>query len=293
VKVEVLVTDSQLGTIRQLTVYGFGLIGASVALAAKERWPDLEVTAIDRIEIIGGPSTQAIAQHLVRSDDAKGRGRAFAAADLSVLAAPLSAVEHILPEALSLCRLVTDCGSTKRSVMAAAANHHASARFVGGHPIAGKPTGGLAQAESQLFRDRPWIVCPAGSAPDAVAEVEQFIRGLGAVPARMEANDHDRVLALTSHVPQLLASTLLALADREAVAGFAKGPGFDSSTRVAGGSAEMWRDIFERNADHIAISLDQVITELANVAQALRAHPPQAEAALDLLARARKARGGH
>jgi prephenate dehydrogenase len=266
------------------------LIGASVALAAKQRWPELKITAIDREEVIAHARAQSIVQHGVNSDDERGRLAAFAQADLCVLASPLSALEQALPEALSHCRLVTDCGSTKRSVVTVAQRHAARARFVAGHPIAGKPTGSLAQADAQLFQGRPWIVCPAGSAADAVAEVEHFIRGLGAMPAQMGADDHDKILALTSHVPQLLASTLMALADRAAVPACAKGPGFDSSTRIGGGSADMWRDIFERNADQVALSLDQLGAELARVARALREKPPSVQVALELLAQARKVR---
>jgi len=273
----------------RLTVFGFGLIGASIALAAKARWPKLHVTAIDRQAVIDLPKFRASADVWLANADAVQCREAFRAADLTVLAAPLSAVESILPEALSHCRLVTDCGSTKRSVLALAAGQESRAHFVGGHPMAGKPVGGLAAADPGLFEGRTWILCAEGAAAEAAQAVAQFVQGLGATPTFMDAAEHDRVAALTSHVPQLLASALLVLAAREQVPSSARGPGFESATRVAGGAENIWSDIFARNGDEIARSLNQLIAEL----QALGSERGSVglEAAAQLLDRARRLRG--
>jgi prephenate dehydrogenase len=275
---------------RAVTVFGLGLIGASVALAARARWPSLHVTAIDQAAVLAIPAARAIAQELVDAQDAPRRQRAFAEAEISILAAPLSVVEAILPEALDHCRVVTDCGSTKRSVVALAAKHPQRSRFVPGHPMAGKPGGGMVLAEARLFSNRSWILCPEGSAPDAVEIVTRFVVGLGASVTQLGAAQHDRAMALTSHVPQLLASALLALAARGAVPQQARGPGFESATRVAGGPTNIWHDIFERNADEITASLDELIAELQRVAQALRAQPANSALADELLAEARRLR---
>lgn len=275
---------------RTVTVFGFGLIGASLALAARARWPAVRITAIDRAAVLALPKAQASADQLVDSDDVARRRQAFTDAEISVLAAPLGVVEAILPEALEHCRLVTDCGSTKRSVLAVAAQHAQQARFVAGHPMAGKPSGGVALADAQLFANRAWILCPEGAAPEAVQIVQQFVTGLGAVPTQMSAAEHDRAMALTSHVPQLLASALLTLASRGAVPNHARGPGFESATRVAGGPSNIWHDIFERNADQIGASLDDLIVQLQRIAQTLREDPANTTLADQLLTEARRLR---
>jgi prephenate dehydrogenase len=280
---------------RSLTVFGFGLIGASVALAARARWPALQVTAIDQPAVLELAKTRQCADELVDSQDAARRRQAFASAEITVLAAPLSAVDQILPEALDTCRLVTDCGSTKRSVVAIAAPHGRRAHFVAGHPMAGKPTGGIALADAQLFANRSWILCPEGAAPEALRAVEQFVIGLGATVTQMSAAEHDRAMALTSHLPQLLASALLVLAEQNAVPSQARGPGFESATRVAGGPINIWHDIFEHNADQISISLDELVAQLQQVAQDLRSNrassPANNSLADQLLQQARRLRG--
>ncbi|HEX2882855.1 MAG TPA: prephenate dehydrogenase/arogenate dehydrogenase family protein, partial [Polyangiaceae bacterium] len=239
-----------------IAVFGFGLIGASVALAARARWPALRVIAIDRAAVLASPRAREAANQWVDSEDTTQRLQAFAAADISVLAAPLAAMEAVLPEALTACRVVTDCGSTKRSMLAVAARHAHRERFVAGHPMAGKPSGGVELADAQLFAQRAWILCPEQASVDAAATVKRFVEGLGATVTQMAADQHDRAMALTSHLPQLLASALLVLADRNAVPQAACGPGFESATRVAGGPTNIWHDIFARNADHITTSLD-------------------------------------
>jgi prephenate dehydrogenase len=273
-----------------IAVFGFGLIGASVALAARARWPALRVTAIDRATVLGSPKARAAADQWVDSENAAERRRAFAAADLSILAAPLAAMEAILPEALDACPVVTDCGSTKRSMLSVAAQHTRRSRFVAGHPMAGKPSGGVELADAQLFAERAWILCSQDASEEAALVVKQFVEGLGAIVTQMAADQHDRAMALTSHVPQLLASALLVLAERNAVPQPARGPGFESSTRVAGGPTQIWHDIFARNADHITAHLDGLIAELQQVAQTLRGDPVNPALADQLLAEARRLR---
>jgi prephenate dehydrogenase len=275
---------------RCITVFGFGLIGASVALAARARWPALRVIAIDRGAAFGGANARNTADQWIDSDDAVRRKQAFAAADIGVLAAPLAAMEAILPEALDACRVVTDCGSTKRSMLAVAARHPNCGRFVAGHPMAGKPTGGADLADAQLFAERAWILCPERANGEAVLTVTRFIEGLGASVTQMTADQHDRAMALTSHVPQLLASALLVLAERNAVPQAARGPGFESATRVAGGPINIWHDILTRNADHITAHLEGLIAELQQVAQNLRLDPVNAAVADQLLTQARRLR---
>jgi prephenate dehydrogenase len=271
-----------------LAIHGFGLIGASVALAARRRWPAVRLVAIDTRAVLDSQLAQRVCSERIAHDDSSGRVRAFAEADITVLAAPLSVVESVLSEACHHCRLVTDCGSTKRSVLAAAKAAGAQG-FVAGHPMAGRPGGGVESADAGLFDGRPWLLCPGGASAEALTRVEQFVAALGGLPTQIDAELHDRVLALTSHVPQLLASLLLVFAERDNVPAAARGPGFDSATRVAGGPLGIWADIFERNADQVAPVLEQLASELQQLAQELRSTPRGIRLA-NLLAEARRLR---
>jgi prephenate dehydrogenase len=156
--------------------------------------------------------------------------------------------------------------------------------------MAGLPFGGIERARADLFVGRPWLVCPEQSDPDAVEIVERLIRDVGAEPHRLTIEEHDRAVALTSHLPQLLASTLSVLAEKRC-ANVAAGPAFESATRVAGGGEAMWRDILATNADEISAVIDSLCAELEQVTRGLRRDPPDLGPALHLLERARVLRG--
>src|SRR5690606_27388801 len=134
-----------------------------------------------------------------------------------------------------------------------------------------------------------WILCPETSSPDALERVTELARAVGAEPVLLTAEDHDRSVALTSHVPQLVASTLAVLV-AEAGADAAAGPGFASATRVAGGAENMWRDIFISNGDAVAEALHKLGDQLSVAAAALAQKPPDPAPALSLLAGARALR---
>ena len=275
---------------KQIAIFGFGLVGASIAAALRESWPGLEIVAIDLPAVIATPAVRALAHECVASD-ARARVQSVAAgADLCVLAAPVSVITAQLPALLESAQVVTDCGSTKRSICAAVLGSPNARRFVPGHPMAGGPEGGAALARADLFRGQTWLLCPENSDADAVARVESLIQMLGASTVHMSLAAHDRAVAYTSHAPQLFASALSALA-ADAGALPAAGPAFRATTRSAGGSEAMWRDIFATNSDEIALVLRQLSTQLAAVASGLEASPSDPRAALALLARARAARG--
>jgi prephenate dehydrogenase len=155
--------------------------------------------------------------------------------------------------------------------------------------MAGGPEGGAARARAELFRGQSWLLCPENSDPDALARVEELVKLVGAKAVHMSLAEHDRAVAYTSHVPQLVASALAVLAS-EAHATPAAGPAYRATTRSAGGGEAMWRDIFEANADQISAVLGQLAAELEAVAAGLGASPPDTRDALALLARARATR---
>lgn len=273
----------------RLAIVGFGLIGGSVALAARERGLASRIVGIDRAEVLSLPEAARAADELVDAGDETRVRAILGASELTVVATPVGAIEAMIGELLSASDVVTDCGSTKRAILASARRSPRRTRFVPGHPMAGLPQGGIVRARADLFVGRPWLLCPEGADADAVARVEALVRGVGAEPLRLGAEDHDRAVALTSHVPQLLASALTVLADTRH-ADVAAGPAFESATRVAGGGEAMWRDILATNADEVSVVLEALGVTLEAVARGLRQKPADLGPALQLLERARAAR---
>ena len=272
-----------------VAIVGLGLIGGSLALALKRRHPQLRIVACDLPEVLGLEHVRAIATETVPIADEARRRELWGGVELVVLATPVGVIVQLLPEILALAPVVTDCGSTKRAIVACVEQSPERGRFVPGHPMAGQPEGGLHNARADLYENRSWILCPEHSQPDAVASVQDLIAAVGAHPVVMSAAEHDRAVALTSHVPQLLASALATLAAQTG-AEPAAGPAFASATRVAGGSEAMWGDIFRTNADAIADALQELVRELETSARGLAADPVDPGPALALLSQARKLR---
>ena len=232
--------------IRRIAVIGRGLIGGSIALALARLRPAPEVVTLDRGDDLG---------------QAAGAGVIFLAAPIPENIRILESLpSHIPGEAL-----VTDTGSTKRTTVAAAGILPERLRFVGGHPIAGAATAGVAAARGDLFEGRPWVLTPAASArAEDVGVLTALIESLGAVVSTMEAEEHDRILAYVSHLPQLAVSALMrtvgsAVGDQGL--GLAGG-GLRDSSRLAASPASLWREIVESNADHVQTALDQLIATL-------------------------------
>jgi prephenate dehydrogenase len=271
----------------RIAVYGFGLIGASVALALRERGRGVHVTAIDRSATIDDEAVRRGCDARVDSVDTDGVAQALGSCDLCVMATPISVIVERLPWVLGLAPVVTDCGSTKRAVARAAEASEHTSRFVPGHPLAGASVGGAGNARADLFVAKKWLLCPEHSDTNAVDVVRELIAGVGAEPVSMDVASHDRAVALTSHLPQLLSSALVVLSERRGSIS-AEGPGFASATRTAGANEAVWSDIFATNADEIAVALRELGGELERVAEELERDPPALDAATNLLALARR-----
>jgi prephenate dehydrogenase len=274
---------------KRLAIFGFGLIGASIAAAVRKAAPGISLVAIDLPTAVFAPEVRALSDEQVDGTDRARLQSEVALADLCVVSAPVSVIRAELPALLESAQVVTDCGSTKRSICAAVSGLPRARRFVPGHPMAGGPEGGAALARADLFQQQTWLLCPENSDPDALARVEQLLSLVGANGLHISLEAHDRAVAYTSHAPQLLASALSVLASR-AGAVLAAGPAYRATTRSAGGADLMWRDIFAANADEIGHVLKQLACELQSVAQGLEATPPDLGAALALLAEARATR---
>ena len=254
----------------KIAIVGFGLIGASIALAARRAWPAALLIAVDRKDIIETAMRMHAAD--VGGDDLV----LTAAADLVILSAPVRANIDILgqlPMHIPGEATVTDVGSTKREVMEAAAALPNRLHFVGGHPLAGAATGGLQAARPDLFQGRPWIVTKADERLNA------FVEALGAQVHVMTADEHDLLVAYLSHLPQLAASALMHVVGERAGSDGLRlaGRGLSDTTRLASSPGDIWRDIAATNSDNLSRAID----ELVDVLQRLKPGAAGSRDALD------------
>lgn len=257
--------DGKPPIFEKVGIVGLGLIGGSIAMAARRIWPSSLVIAVDAKEVL------ETAMRLHAIDVASDDMIVLAEADLVVLAAP--ARQNIarlaeLDEHLRQPAIVTDTSSTKRQIVAAAQALPPRFTFLGGHPLAGAAKGGLAHARRDLFQGRPWLLTPAGERSGAALErVSSFIRALGAVPRVIDAEAHDRLLAFLSHLPQLTASALMhVVGDAVGDEGLAlAGRGLSDTTRLASSPPDIWKDIAATNADEIGPALDALIAVLGDL----------------------------
>lgn len=254
--------------LERLAIIGTGLLGASVGLAAR-RAGVRKTTGFDI-----DADVLAEARALGAADTAAGSlAEAVADAELVVVAVPVGAAAETVRAALAAAppeATVTDVSSTKRTVAAVD-----DPRFVPGHPVAGGHTGGPRRAAADLFEGATWFLSPTPASEAArVESVARFVTALGARSVRLDAAAHDRLLALTSHLPHALANLLMrqvadaATGDEGPLAH--AGASLREMTRVAGANPAVWTDIFLANADEIADALDTYRSGADELEQALR-----------------------
>jgi prephenate dehydrogenase len=264
-------------------IVGLGLIGGSIALGVRRAWPSATVLGCDRSPSIADAAIGAVV------DEAVGRVDGLKDVDLIILAVPLGAMKELMQ---SIARLgtravITDVGSTKRQVMAAA-EAAALSRFVGGHPMGGSERVGLDHARADMFDGRPWLLVRGGGSSDDVARVERFVVGLGALPQWTDADTHDRIVAYVSHLPQLVAVALMNAA-KGAVGDdglSAAGRAFSEMTRLASSPADLWQGILADNADFVTEALQRFVKCLPQDGQL-----DEGEWVREAFARARASRG--
>jgi prephenate dehydrogenase len=277
--------------IDQLAIIGTGLIGGSFALALKQAGAVREVLGVGR-----NPARLTVARELGLIDRAVDWGEA-SQADCILLALPVGETETVLQQLaphLKAGAIVTDAGSTKLNVVAAARAVLGArfADFVPGHPIAGSEQSGPGAARADLYQGRKVVLTPqADTRADALATVRALWEAAGAQVETLDAALHDRVFAAVSHLPHLAAFALVdelaQRADGETFFRFAAS-GFRDFTRIAGSSPEMWRDIALGNRDALLIELDAYVAALQSLRSAVSAK--DAEALLAIFSRARAAR---
>lgn len=260
---------------KQVTVVGLGLIGTSLALALKQLKVPPRVVGHDISYDAARQASSLKAVDRVERDPIA----AVAGSDLVVVATPVGAVPEVLETvagALGDGCVVTDTGSTKREVVRRAREIlPAAVGFVGGHPMTGRATGGVDRPEASLFQGTTYCLTPTASTPaSAVAVVTSMVQQVGAYPYFLDPDEHDGLVAGISHLPYLLAATLMKVmasgrAWRE-MSALAAG-GFDSATRLAGHDPRMYSDILATNGDNVVRHLDELMAELAATREKLLA----------------------
>jgi prephenate dehydrogenase len=260
----------------RLAVIGVGLIGGSFALALREAGKVSRVVGAGRSR----PNLELARERRIIDAIAPDACAAAREADMVLVAAPVAQFPQLfaaIGASLGRHAVLTDAGSTKREVIAAArrALGEKIAQFVPAHPIAGAEESGAAAASAALFRERRVVLTPLPeNTPEAVKRVEDAWRACGARITRLGADEHDAVLAAVSHLPHVLAYALvhdIARRDNaEQLFGYAAG-GFRDFTRIASSHPEMWRDICLANRDRLAAELARYQARLGDIERLLAA----------------------
>ncbi len=254
--------------LQNLTIVGVGLIGGSLGLAAKKRGLARRVRGVGR-----DLGRLEMARNLGAIDECHVQiADAVRDADMIIFCTPVSRIAEQMKEAATAAQagtLFTDAGSTKRDlVQSAEADLPAHVRFVGGHPLAGSEKKGAEFGDADLFVDRWTVLTPTEKTPvTAIEDARTFWQALGSRVRLMSPEDHDRALALTSHLPHLVAAALAGILPenvRDLTA-----TGFRDTTRIAGGDPEIWTPIFQHNRAAVLTALVQLVDRLDKFRQAL------------------------
>ncbi len=252
-----------------VAIIGVGLIGASIGLALRKRNLANCVVGIGRRQ-----SSLRVARRMGAVDTTTiNLARGVEESDLVIVASPVGlVVEHVrqAAEASPEGTLITDTGSTKQHIVESLDGKlPRGCRFLGGHPLAGGEKSGPMFGNADLFEGRVAILTPTKNTRAEDYDVlEDFWCRLGAVVIRMSPEEHDRALAMTSHLPHLVAAALVAILPESCFR--LVGTGLLDTTRIAAGSPELWRDIFLQNRQFIAQSLNVLVTKLGEFAEALK-----------------------
>jgi prephenate dehydrogenase len=249
----------------RIAVLGVGLIGGSIGLAAREHVEDAEVVGFgrDQDRLRSALERGAIGQAAASVEEAVG------GAELCFACAPVGALPDLVRAALDASgpdTLVTDVGSTKENIVRGTPDP----RFVGGHPIAGAETAGVEHARADLFQGAVWYLTPHEQSGGLLYErLHRFVADVGARPVAVDAATHDRLVAVFSHLPHVLANVLASQAaarlSEHSEALRQVGPSFRDMTRVAGANTAMWSDIYRANREAIVEEIRGFRRELDEV----------------------------
>ncbi len=261
-----------------IAVFGLGLIGASLAAACKKQYPGRHVVGVDiDSETVRTALERGwVDEGHVAGDDSIGRS-VCDTCGLAVIATPASCASDYfeLLDSSGFSGIITDTASTKRMVCRDACDILTRPeRFIPGHPMAGSEKNGIDGARIDLFEGAHWILCPdEHTAGDDFSFLHELLTGLGARVVSLPREDHDQVVAVVSHVPHIVASSLVEMArrhadDQQSVFRLAAG-GFKDSTRIAAGSPELWCGIAFDNADALNDGIQEMREILDSFSDAL------------------------
>jgi cyclohexadieny/prephenate dehydrogenase len=259
----------------RVSILGLGLIGSSIARGVRATMPTVALTGYD-----ADPAVRARAREIDLVDDvADSAGAAVTDADLVILCVPVGAIGAVGAEIaadLPADAIVSDVGSSKAGPAAALEAALPNNVVIPAHPVAGTENSGPDAGFATLFRNRWCIITPPAGAPEeAIARVSEFWRRLGAEVETMEARHHDLVLAVTSHLPHLIAYTIVGTASdleevtRSEVIKYSAG-GFRDFTRIAASDPVMWRDVFLSNKQAVLEMLQRFSEDLTALQRAIR-----------------------
>jgi prephenate dehydrogenase len=248
----------------RIAIIGTGLIGGSFALAVREHFPSTTIVGWDRdATTLARARAGGAVQEAARDLEAAVRG-----ADLVYVALPVSAIVKALAPIAAAAgprTLVTDAGSTKVLIGQAAREcfHGKSARFLGGHPMAGKETSGIEHADAGIFRGAPYaLIGNECTADERVRAFAALVSAIGAQPIWCDVDTHDWSVGIVSHLPQMLSIALArVIQDETDETGFPlslAGPGLQDSLRLAGSPYTVWRDILVANSDNVGRALNRL-----------------------------------
>jgi prephenate dehydrogenase len=252
---------------RRAAIFGVGLIGGSFALALRK--------AGFTGEIIGVSSAGTIREAVEAGVIDRGAAPIEAAheADLVYLAQPVFSIIRTLetygPE-FAEGAIVTDAGSTKAAIVDTARRTVRRAVFIGGHPMAGKEQRGVRAAEAEIFLGRKYILSPCREGDEQTRAFQIFlewVQRIGSIPVILDPDKHDRLVAFTSHLPQLLSTALASVLSQIDEAERVAGPAALDLTRLAASPFDVWSDILRSNRDNIATALAQLQGKLLHLAQ--------------------------
>lgn len=285
---------------KKIAIVGLGLIGGSLAAAFKRKGLAVSIVGIDTEPVLAKGLRQGlIDEAYVLEEMAPG----VAAADLIILAAPITGIVETIGRVREWVPpgvLITDVGSTKvRIVQAAQKLLPAGVYFLGGHPMAGAERGGVENADGFLFENAIYVLTEAQPLPRALKErFIELVERIGAKSVFLTAKAHDEIAAVVSHLPQLLAVTLMNFAaghnqENSAYLKLAAG-GFRDMTRVASSPFDIWRDILASNRENVLATIDRFLVALREMRDSLaeqRLEPVFVEAARNRLAIPKDTRG--
>lgn len=253
---------------KTVAVIGVGLIGGSFALALRKAGFQGEILGVSSNAAIEAGTKIGAISHGVTLE------KAAAAADLIYLSQPVDQILRTLELLGPLARngsLITDAGSTKTAIVAKARACVRAAAFLGGHPLAGKEQRGADAADAELFQGRAYILTPAERG-NGGEEFRFWLRRIGANIFELTPEEHDTVVAFTSHLPQLLSTTLSNTLAEQGNENFRQifGPGLLDMTRLAMSSPELWLSILKTNQPQVLTALEAFAGSLSKLQRAIK-----------------------